>query len=499
MQAPDTTIIVEPSTRSFADWTPDLLRAARVMADSGNLALAADLCDAMMGDDRIMASLNTRCKGLVGLPLRFESATGTKRLVDALEGDGDWWAAFSEDSLSQLLKWGIFLGVGLAKIVWTDRGSPINRIVPRLEVWSPKHLRYDWNTRTWWVKTAGNVEVLVTPGDGTWILYTPYGENRPWAHGAWRGTALWFLLKLYAIEDWARYSERHGQGTVVIESPEQSDKEKRKDLAESLQQAGRDAVVVLPAGFRYSLVEAVANTAQTFVDQKNAADLGAAVAILGQNLSTEVSGPVSTGMTLHGRVLQIYIDGDAETFSTCLRDQALVWWAEFNFGERESPWPKWDTKPPANKRELADLGKTMVGTGVFTINEVRVAAGYEPLQAGGDELAQAPSMFGEEDEAGYRTIRLRSGRRVRRDAGIVQGQLYADAVADNARERAAEALQDDVAEVLDAISQGESYDDVRKRLVKAYRAMKPEKLAEIVERATVMADLAGRHAVNEDG
>ena len=37
----------EPQSRSFVQWTPDLLRAAEVTADGGTLRLAADLCDAV--------------------------------------------------------------------------------------------------------------------------------------------------------------------------------------------------------------------------------------------------------------------------------------------------------------------------------------------------------------------------------------------------------------------------------------------------------------------
>lgn len=635
MKPPNTSSLVEPSTRSFADWSPDLVRSARAMADAGNLALAADLCEAMMGDDRVMAALNTRCRGLVSLPLTFDAARGTKRLVKALEAGEDWWTAFSEDALAQLLAWGNLLGVGLGKLAWTDRGSAINRLVPVLEIWHPKHLRFDWNKRAWFVKLADGTETEVTPGDGKWVLYTPYGAHRPWAFGAWRAIALWFLLKQYAINDWARYSERHGQGTVTVESPEGSDKEKRKELAAGLKELGREGVVVLPPGFKFDLVEATANTWETFQAQKNAADLGTAVALVGQNMSTEVTGPVGTGATLHGRVLQIYIDSDAETLATCLHAQALVWWAEFNFGSRDlAPWPNWDTKPPANKKEQADLASTLSKVGAFTVNEVRAAAGYEPLEEGGDELVKpapaigapaaandgagdaaktmrrvlrrhrrrmaalskavheigaASSSHGEaarsaleqvqaatsaleqlharhivletrfadfsrstqEGEVRNREqhdnlaswqrddrtrtdaltaqlsklgadvesfgrsvadlssevrqlrdehlVHLRSGRVVTRASGIVEGQLYADAVADATRERAAKVLDDDVVAVLEAIDAGESFDDIRKRLVKTFKGMSPKKLAKLTEAAITMAELGGRHATNEDG
>jgi hypothetical protein len=486
--------------------------------------LAADFCETIMGDDRVAAALNTRCKGLVSLPVEFEAARGGKRAVKALEAGEDWYVAYSESALSQLLAWGNLLGVGLGRNVWTDRGSTINRIIPILEVWHPRNLRFDWMTRTWRVRVNGGTEVEINPGDGTWVLYTPYGTNRPWAWGAWRAIALWYLLKLYAIQDWARYSEKNGQGLLVATAPEGVDKQKRKELAEDFKNLSRDTAVVLPAGFTLDLVEATANNWQTFEAQKNAADVGTAVAILGQNMSTEVSGPVGTGATLHGRVMQIYIDADAETLATCVHDQALVWWAEFNFGSRDlAPWPCYDTDPPEDKKAKADLGKVLSGIGAFTVNEVREACGYEELAEGGDELLKPSSPFAgppggggnapppppndkaapEDPEAddpaqAEKMIRLSSGRVVRSQSGVVQGQLYADELADNARERAAKVLDPDLVAVLEAIDGGESYADIRKRLTKTFRAMSPKNLARLTEAALTMAELGGRHAMNED-
>lgn len=541
----DKTIHVEPSARTYVDWTPRDIRQARLLADAGTLSHAADLCEHMMGDDRVAAALRTRCNGLVALPLTFEPARGGKRAVRALEAGEDWWAAFPESSVSQLLAWGVLLGVGIAQVRWTDRGSTINRIVPVLEVWHPRHLRWDWNQRAWFVRIAAGTEIQVTPGDGKWILYTPYGAHRPWAHGAWRAIASWSLLKQFAISDWGRYSEQRGQGTFVAEAPEGGSKDARREVANELQAIGRDTAIALPAGFKIQLVEAVANTWQTFEAQKNAADLGTSVAILGQNLSTEVSGPVSTGATLHGRVMQTYIEADAATLSTCLHDQALVWWAELNFASRDlAPWPKWNTTPPADKKQNAEVLKTVADSlntlgnagapvdvralleaygvplkdvedieqagqvfkyhldyGVLTLNEIRARLGL-PKVAGGDVAPKAVAAAGGgEDGASEKAldgIVTRAGRLVRKSGGLLQGQLYADAVADTARDRAAKVLDEDLVAVLEAIEGGTSYEDIRARLLKTYRGMSPDKVAKLVEAAFTMAELGGRHAVLED-
>lgn len=507
MTKPDTKTFVEPTTtRTLQEWTPNLLRAARAMADAGSLELASDFCESAMSDDRVAAALSTRCNGLLSLPLAFDAVRGTKRLVKALEAGEDWWAAYPSTDLSLLMRWGITLGVGLGQHVWTDRGSTINRIVPRIKVWHPRNLRRDVQRRAWQVRVDGGRYVDIEPGDGTWVLYTPYGEAEPWKRGAWRSIANWFLLKTYAIQDWGYYSGKNAGGHHVLQTPENWSKEKRKELAADIFAAQANSAIALPAGCTYELIESEANTYQTFEAQKNAADVGMSIAILGQNLSTEVSGPVATGATLHGRVLQVFIDADAETLATCIHDQSLVWWAEFNFGSRDlAPWPVWDTKPPEDKKQSAEVGKTRAETGktlaslgVATVNEVRVAAGLEPLKEGGDELVKpAPPPQPTTPNEG-KGIHLRSGRVVTRASGIVQGQLYADRVADHARARAAGVLEGDLDDVLEAVADASSYEDLRTRLAKAFKGMSPDELAQLTEKALILAELGGRHAQNED-
>lgn len=547
MAKPDRAVIVEPATtRTLNEWTPALLRAARSLADAGNLELAADFCESAMGDDRVAAALSTRTKGLIALPLTFESVRGTKRLVKALEAGEDWWVSFPATALSQLLAWGILLGVGLGRIVWTDRGETINRLVPKLQVWHPRHLRYDWQRRVWTVRVEGGKVDDVIPGAGEWILYTPYGESRPWAFGTWRAISLWHLLKRYAIEDWGYYSEKNGGGHLVAEADKDAkiSKEARAQLALDLFEAKANSAMAMPPGFTIRKVESTANTWETFREQKNAADTGMSVAILGQNLSTEVNGPVATGATLHGRVLQVFIDADAETLSTCIHDQALVWWAEFNFGVRESaPWAIWDTKPPQDKKQNADVLKVVsesintlsnanapidvrallegygvplqdpkdveqtgqvfkyhLDYGALTLNEIRERLGLPPVDGGNTppKPVAAPSDGENLEKASRDDLVLRSGRTISVRSGFVQGQLYADGVADSARDRAAKILDEDVIAVLEAIEAGESYEDIRERLVKTYKGMSPDQLAKLTEAAITMAELGGRHAMNED-
>lgn len=356
-----------------------------------------------MGDDRVMAVLDTRNDALLGLPFELQPCGDGRtapRAVAALAED--WDHAFPEPEIKKLKGWGHMLGVGLAQLIWEERR---NRLVPRLDVWSPRWLSWDWLTRQWFVDVSGegsdgsiSTRVPIVPGDGQWIIYTPSGVSRPWVHGAYRALSRWTLLKQYAIQDWGYYSERNGQGVWVAETQAVQNvgtgtKAQRQELAADLQQLGRNAAIALNPGQTIKLVESVARTYDGFRMQIELADNGTAVSLLGQNLTTQAGTGTMGAASVHRGVLHGRTRVDGKTVPSALRSQAIELWAEYNFGDREvAPNPHWDTASIDDKDAAARVAQmesqadaTLVGAGIMTVNEARVRRGLLPV-IGGDTL-----------------------------------------------------------------------------------------------------------------
>lgn len=342
-----------PSDRVFTEWTPDRVKLTFLRAEGGSLRSAADLCDTLLVDDRISGALGPRVLGLLGLPFKFEPAEGAARRTPIIKAsERDWWEANPESELGQVLRWGIFFGLGPGELVWQD-DPQTGRVLPRLKFWHPRHLRIDPETRQWFITTTAG-EVPFTPGDGHWVLYAPYGLNRPWAQAPWRACGAWWLLKEYARQDWATYSEQHGNPIKVGEAPDTASKEARRDLAADLSSLGGDTAIALPPGYSMKLIEATANTWANFKAQIDLADSGMAIAVAGQNLTSKVQGASLAATDVHNTIRLDLIESDGESLASTLRDQQWTWWCEFNFGDRRvCPWPKWDTTPPADLKELA--------------------------------------------------------------------------------------------------------------------------------------------------
>jgi hypothetical protein len=339
----------EIQTRNLIEWTNAEVKTARILADSGNLSYLAELVDELLADDRVKGVLPQRVSGLLGLPISFEpSGDGRKkgRAVRALEGQEDWWTIASESEIQQIQSSALLAGVALAELVWsTDETT--GRVLPRLKPWSIKHLRFDWQLRAWFLHTDDEFELEIKPGDGKWLLYTPYGTNRPWSHGLWRALAKWFLSKQFSISDWARHSEIHGNPIKVGTGAEGAQAEDRDAFAVELSELGSDTSIVPPFGWDLKLVEATAKTWEMFPANIAAANEAISIVLVGQNLTSNVQSGSLAAAQVHDSVREDLIRFDALALSTAIHDQVLTWWAEFNFGSRDlAPWPVWDTKKP---------------------------------------------------------------------------------------------------------------------------------------------------------
>ena len=137
---------VEPSVRTFTSWTTALLRQAELQADAGNYRLLAQLCEWIMGDDRVASTLGTRRNALFGLEPTFEPSGDKRRsnrAVKALDAGEDWWAAYPEAESAQIFSWGLILGIGPGRHGWGTLDGHGNRWLPQPEFWHPQHLRQE--------------------------------------------------------------------------------------------------------------------------------------------------------------------------------------------------------------------------------------------------------------------------------------------------------------------------------------------------------------------
>lgn len=509
MARPDTKVFGEPSVRAIATWSPSSVRGVLTQLQRGDFTRAGALADAVLADDRVQAVIGTRINGLLSLPLSFEAALDAPRAARAAQAaellELDWWEIADEALLSEWLAYALLLGACVAELVWDTSGS---RSLPRLRVWHPSNLRRDEESGTWSVRLAGEKWQKITPGDGKWALLAPFGERRAGTRALLRAVAIPWLSKSFATGDWNRYSEVHGSGARVGKAASGSSLEERAAFRDDLARLANDAAIVLPPGWELELLEATVGTGEVFEKLIAWADKAIAVSILGQNLTTDVQGGSLAAAEVHERVRYDLVANDAELLATAAHDQVVVWWAEFNLGDRTlAPWPDWDAEPPkdeaavagalaARAQALLSLSTAQLQTGL-PIDWPQLAAQLNiPLVEGAPMGVPRPATG---EFLAAEGVRLASGDSVDSARGFARGQLYADRIADAGRVRGAEALAPALEQVLELVATAGSYEELRRRLLAVYADLPVDDLADLTEASLVLASLAGRLAVLGDG
>lgn len=530
------TVVSQPSVRTTILWTPALVNSVALQADTGDMSRLAELCDQIIADDRVGELLETLVEDVLGEELTFEKDERSKvgDAEKASELEVDWPIGYDDDELMQLAIWTNVLGVGFAKherwLETAERDKRINprskafgpsRIVPLLKAWHAKHFLYQSFTgappeqRTWLVRDEIGKTTPIKAGDGIWVILTRRGEFRPWANGLWRGLAPWWMLKRYAIQDWGVHSEKASK--LVANSGPEVTAETRRSLAKYIYEASRDAVIALPAGVTLELLELKADTREIYNAQVEAADQAFSITILGQNLTSNVEGGSRAAAEVHERKENRKVNYVSKTLAKGLQAQSLVWWAEFNFGDRSlAPYPRWHTEPDEDIAAKATMLQTLAD-GLVKLKNAGYKLSAEQLE---DEYGlvledaplpepklapqpgapqQQPKPPAPKKPAKAKARFLASGDDADSAPGFVAGQVYADALSDKCTERGADYMAGFVERIGAALEQAESYDDVRALVLSAYADEEdPERLAELVEHGIVLANLAGRHAVDED-
>lgn len=499
----------------------DFDRVAKVRRALASLAVglfseAAVLVDAMGQDDRIEAVVQQRLEALGGLHFEMQPAAGFGAAGDnaAAVALASAPVMLDEATLSELRMWGLWLGVGIAQKVW-DTSGPV--WTAKLKVWHPRYLRYDWSTRSFKVMTETG-EVEVQPASAEWVLYTPFGTERPWMRGLVRSLSIPFLIRQFCLRDWSRYSEVHGLPIRKAIVPKSAPKEVKERYRNEVAALGAESTVLLERqkngtteeAFDLELVEAVGKSEEGFDKLIARCDTAYAVRVLGQNLTTEVKEGSRAAATVHDRVSLRKLAFDSTTLTSCLREQLYKPWAAFNFGNAElAPWPVWDATPPEDKASRAKTYKEL-GEGLQALQktgmDVDVDAEAERFGVAVRGPAKRPperapeedpdaEVEEPEDEAPAKLSRRRG--RGRLSTPGKRGEDYLDRLERNTMAQAAESLAVDLEAVLGAVEDATDGDDLKRRLVELYQGMDPEALTGLTRRAWLLAQLAGQTAIRE--
>jgi len=362
-------------------WTIEQMRGAIYAHLIGQFYASGMLCDSIMGDDRVTATLNSRASALFGREMRFKPADDSAAAKECMDAWVRWWPRLAGDAaLREIHDYAVMMGFSHAQIVW-DTHQPGLDYAPTLRPWHPVFEYWDWNERLF--KAIGSeAEIPIVGGNGKWLEHVPYGAYRGWLRGALRPVTEPWALRHFGFRDMARFGEVHGNPTRCGKVPIVGDPVERENFEKALAGLGADAAMILPGGvdpkdgqgYGYDLVEATSTAWEVHPAQIDRCDMAIVLAILMCNMTTEIKGGSFAAAESQMDVRQGGTQHDNVSTSYTIYNQLARPFAYLNFGDANlAPWTRWDVTA---RNEYLDNAKQ------FT----EVGKAFEVLRRGGIEF-----------------------------------------------------------------------------------------------------------------
>ena len=498
---------------AISSWDIDSVRRAMTGLQRGYFRRAASLGDSVIADSRIAPVLDTRINAVLRLPYSLEVTDDAQEAArDELLPQID--RLFPDSIMREVLRHGLLLGAAPVEMTWRlDDPRRPRRMMPELSAWHPQNLYYELGQKVWRLESEeGPVELDF--GEGKWLLFRPFGHKYPFLHGLIRRLATLYLIRTYVERDWNRWSERHGIPIYTVHRPDDATDEEINEFRVALEDMGAEGLVDLPsridsegnvvAGWSLSFLEPRSQSHLGFRNLKRAVDTDAAIAVLGQNLTTEVEGGSFAAAQIQNRVRLDYLEADAAALAGFQHD-VLRCWAELNLGNPDlAPKPFFDTTPP---KEETQIEEWHARAGVIRRNELRARLNLPALgdDEGGNDFVELPGSTGGGEPAmtPQRRARIRSLARLvveqRRGAGqeSIGARIYLERLIEHGAAQSREASDDLYGRVRTAIEDATDERDLEQRLIEAY-VDAPAPQAEHLEQIFTLADLVGRAAIEEE-
>lgn len=370
-------------------WSVQEARSALFAHLIGIFYTSGMLCESILGDDRITSCLNSKATALFGREVIHDPAGGRAKgsaaAKECCEAWETWWPRMSGTPGFRMMQdYSCLMGFAHSQLIWPT--VPGLQFAPMLRPWFPQFEYYDWQRRSF-MAMASQATVPIVPGGGKWVEHAPFGSYRGWVRGAIRAVCEPWMLRHFGFRDMARFGEVHGNPTRKGRVPAVSDPVERSNFEKALTTLGADAAIIVPNGidgqenngYDYELVEATSQAWQVHPAQIDRCDMAIVLAILMQNLTTEVDGGSYGAAKVHMDVRQGGTQFDNQSWRNTIYTQIARPFAYLNYGDADlAPTTGWD----------------VVGTDEYEHN----ADQWNKAATGMNQFAQAGMRFSDPEE-----------------------------------------------------------------------------------------------------
>ena len=357
------------SSYPSAGLTPHRLADIFREADQGNIYRQMELFEEMEEKDaHLTAILQTRKMAVLGKDyevLPYGRTPEDERLAEVV-GAMVYRIPNLEEACLDLLD-AIGKGFALSEIIWEITAGQAR--VAELK-WIPQKLAaFGEDLRPRLLTAEARWQGVEPP---PWkVIYHRYKARSGYATraGVLRVVGWMYLLKNFALKDWAAFNEVFGMPLRLGKYDPTASPNDRDALVQAIRNLGSDAAGVISKATEIEFVEATsrsggANPYQLMVEFCNRE---MSKAVLGQTLTTDTAGSTGTyaAAKVHAQVRRDLVQADAQALAATLREQLLRPLVGFNFGwDKPVPWFRFRFEEEEDLKTLSEVYRNLAAMGV---------------------------------------------------------------------------------------------------------------------------------------
>jgi phage gp29-like protein len=428
------------------------------------------------------------------LQTRYLAVAGEKWEVKPGVDDtkGQKIAAFVSKSLKncnllqavQELLQGILYGFYVGEIIWQEKDK---QIVPaRILVKHPRRFGFSQARELRMLTKVAPREGEAVP-ERKFIVFSYGASDNP--YGKALGQRLWWPVwfKKHGIKFWLVFLEKFGMPTGVGKYKSGATPEEKTTLKEAVDAIHSETGLIIPDGMIIELLEASRSGTVTYESMCDYMDRQISKAVLGQTLTTEVSGGGSYAASqTHDEVRQDIKEADAGMMAECLNETLVKWLVDYNFaGVKDYPKFGYVTEKESVLKELAERDEILVARVGVKVDDGYWYDKYNlPVPKGGAEVVTPITGYQQPQFAEQQTKKTYSPAQQALE-DLAAASTAADPLAGNEKQ------------LVQIVREASSYEEAMTKLLDFYPQLDVASLQDGLENAMVNGQLLGRRMVQD--
>jgi phage gp29-like protein len=517
--------------------TPARLASIMQGAERGHLLDQLDLADDMEERDaHLFAELSKRRGAVTGLEFSWEEPEGATAIEKS-------WAAQIKDLVGQVtaeasgvtggiklviqtMTDAILKGFSAQEMVWHKRG---NALVPHITAQPQRWFTTSADRRSFLLRSNATVRapgMPVVSGEVlrplAWLMHAHPARSGYVSRMSLSRTLFWpYLFKNFAVRDLAEFLEIYGIPMRIGKYPSGATEAEKASLMRAVTQLGHNAAGIMPQGMTLEFEEAAKGGGEPYMLMMKYCDGAQSKAILGQTLTADAGDKGSHALgSVHNEVRMDIRNDDSDKIEESVFRQLVQPMGLLNIpgcDVTRLPRPKFDTSEPEDLTAYADALHKLAKAGFaiplkWASDKLGIPdrVGQEPIVLATSDGAAAPANDEAAQPAAGRPGAANdetANDRAAAAAALAAAAATTTPAQDPIDEVNAEMLEDWrlvmaplveplLAELDNAVAQGETLEQFRERLGVMATQMGHHPLAERLARGTFVAALMGASDVD---